>query len=439
VLTFADRLRGIIGAGVPPAPVVPPAAPAGPTPDLASLGGEWVGGPGRSCFVVRRTSAAGVRHGRDAVGRVAERLERHASEAALLANGAPPRLPLLFFDLETTGLNGGAGTYAFLVGCGWFEDGAFATHQFLLTRVADERPMLEAVAAELSRAGAIVTFNGKSFDAPMLETRYLFHRLAWAGGEMPHLDVLHPARRFWRTTASADEGCSLGALETAVLGARRRGDVPGHEIPERYFRFVRSGDWRPLEAVLEHNRLDLLSLAGLTARLLELVHAGADAATTGREALALGHVYARAGFDARARGAWQRALALCRAPSGAFEAVKVDALRALARSWRRGRAFDEAAACWHRLLDIRGCPPPVVREATEALAIHHEHRIHDLLSARRYAVRTLEEGSRPAQAESARHRLARLDWKLHSQKIEVGSQPAGHGTHRREPLPTFDF
>ena len=87
----------------------------------------------------------------------------------------------MFFDLETTGLSGGAGTLAFLVGCGWFDDdGGFVTRQFLLARHADERALLEAVAAELARAGALVSFNGKSFDAPLLETRYLFHRLDWS-------------------------------------------------------------------------------------------------------------------------------------------------------------------------------------------------------------------------------------------------------------------
>ncbi len=119
-------------------------------------------------------------------------LDRSSHEAVLFAAGAP-RVPFVFFDLETTGLSGGAGTLAFLVGCAWFEpDGGFRTRQFLLTRYADERSLLESVAAEFARAGALVSFNGKSFDAPLLETRYLFHRLPWAGAGMPHVDVLHP-------------------------------------------------------------------------------------------------------------------------------------------------------------------------------------------------------------------------------------------------------
>src|SRR5205823_13691561 len=123
-------------------------------------------------------------------------------------------------DLETTGLSGGAGTHAFLVGCGWFEpEGTFVTRQFLMTRYADERPMLERVARELTQGGALVSFNGKSFDAPLLETRYLFHRLAWNGREFPHVDVLHPARRFW---TSASDGARASRPDRAFRpdGAR---------------------------------------------------------------------------------------------------------------------------------------------------------------------------------------------------------------------------
>ena len=147
--------------------------------------------------------------------------------------------------------------------------------------------------------------------------------------------------------------CSLGALERQILGARRVGDVPGFEIPARYFQFVRTGDARPLAAVLEHNRLDLLSLAGLTARLLHLAQRGPAAANDAREALALGRVYARAGLDGRARDAFA---ARRRSMPSAHGAVRVDALRALALAWRRARRYDEAAACWRALLDVPALP-----------------------------------------------------------------------------------
>ena len=347
---------------------------------------------------------------------VADHLARGADGASLFAGGAPAREPFVFFDLETTGLNGGAGTHVFLVGCASFDDGDWVTRQFVMTRFADERRLLQTVSAVLAGAGALVSFNGKSFDAPLLETRYLFHRMEWIGSRIPHLDVLHAARRFWGAgLARSEAGCSLVALERAVLGRTRAGDLDGFEIPRRYFQFVRTGDPRPLVPVLEHNRLDLLSLAALTARLLHLARVGPEATKHAREALALGHVYARAGFDARARDAFLRAIAMRRVPAGIFDATVVESLRALALAWRRARRWDEAARCWQQLADIRGCPPHLAQEATEALAIHHEHRARDLAAARTFALRGLEHAERerrPAWREAVEHRLARLDRKL---------------------------
>ena len=403
----------------------------------AVLGGAWwPTGSGR-CFVVERRWDPSALHGRERIGALSDRLNSAAGEAPLFTGGSPARPPFVFFDLETTGLNGGAGTLAFLVGCGWFDDaGAFVTRQFLLARHADERMLLEAVAGELTRAGALVSFNGKSFDAPLLEGRYLFHRVAWRGREMPHVDVLHPARRFWKPAASralrddryaidslaarafmpvSDSGCSLQSLERQLVGACRKGDVPGFEIPGRYFQFVRSGDAAPLEAVLEHNRLDLLTLAALTARLLDMARRGPDSIGDPREALALGHVYLRGGLEERARASFQRALDRCRSPRGAFDPIRIDVLRALALACRRARRHDEAAALWRELSEMRGCPAAIVREATEALAIHHEHRVRDLPLARQFALGSLaaaSDGPRPSIAEAVRHRLARIERKM---------------------------
>ena len=208
-------------------------------------------------------------------------------------------------------------------------------------------------------------------------------------------------------------------MERQVLGARRVGDVGGSEIPARYFQFVRSGDARPLAAVLEHNRLDLLSLAGLTARLVYLVRSGPDQSRDAREALALGHVYARAGLDVRARAAFARAASASIAlTSGSIDGgasiapVRIAALRALALAFRRARHYGEAAGCWRQLLDARECPRHIAREATEALAIHHEHRVRDFAAAKTFALRRLENGMAPASHDAARHRLARIERKM---------------------------
>jgi uncharacterized protein len=424
--SLSDRIRGIVGPGQRISPPAPPASPA--PPDLERiLGGEWREDAGGRCFIVERRWEPCARHGRDDIGALAERLDESAGGAPLFANGMTARAPFVFFDLETTGLSGGAGTQAFLVGCAWCEeDGAFVTRQYLLTRYADERPLLERVTGELTRAGALVSFNGKSFDAPVLETRYLFHRLAWVGADVPHVDVLHPARQFWKRPAAVARGfqpsdessCSLVALERDVLGFHRMGDVPGFEIPERYFYFVRSGDARPLAAVLEHNRLDLLSLAALTSRLLHLSRVGPCEARDAREALALGRVYARAGREDCARAAFEYSVETS-ARARHRDDVRLDALRALAMSLRRAREYARAAVCWREILDTPGCPPLLAKDAAEALAIHHEHRARDLAAAKTFALRIGQAGM-PGMNAAVRHRLERLDRKLDRQNLKAG-------------------
>lgn len=413
--SLADRIRGIVGQNVTQgfSPASSAALQACVTPDIERiLGGEWRDAGGARCFLVERRIDSASRHGRDTIGTFADWVQEGTPDAVLFAGGAPAAAPFVFFDLETTGLNGGAGTHAFLVGCARFDaDRSFVTTQFLLTRPAHERTLLDLVSGELGGAGALVSFNGKSFDAPMLETRYLFHRVDWSVAGMPHVDALHPARRFW------PGDCSLVALERQRLGVRRRGDVPQTEIPARYFQFVRSGDARPLAAVLEHNRLDLLTLAALTARLLRLVRLGPAAARDAREVYALGTTYARAGLDVRARECFARAAAMSPAPPGAFDVVRLESLRALALAWRRAREFEKAAACWRQLLDTRGCPPAVHREAAEALAIHHEHRMRDLDAAKAFALRSLIDEPRPTWTQAVQYRIARLERKMRKSEV----------------------
>src|SRR5215203_3675028 len=162
----------------------------------------------------------------------------------LLDPSLPPRdgtgERTLFVDLETTGLSGGAGTVAFLVGCGWFDMGAFQVRQFLLTSYASERALLDAVATCFDEASLLVTYNGKTFDVPVMETRWMFHRMRMPLEEVRHFDMLHPARRLWRARAGApaaagdaEGGCRLGTLERVLCDVTRVGDVPGMDIPGR--------------------------------------------------------------------------------------------------------------------------------------------------------------------------------------------------------------
>jgi uncharacterized protein YprB with RNaseH-like and TPR domain len=337
----------------------------------------------------------------------------------LLSGAADARVPtgrLVFLDLETTGLAGGAGTYAFLVGCGWFDGGVFRIRQFFLSGMAGERSVLDEVAATIGGSAALVTYNGKTFDLPLIETRFLFHRMTPPSPGRPHIDLLHPARRLWapaaRGTEPADverQSCRLSVIERQVLGHAREGDVPGFEIPARYFNYVRSGDARPLEPVLEHNRLDLLALAMLTARAAQLLDEGAPGARTAREALGLGRLYERGGLASDARACFARACEL-----DGDHLTRAEALRTYGMVCRRERRYLDAAEAWRRVLALRGCPARIAREATEALAVHHEHRVRDLRAARQFAVQALQFHAGTTRVHAVHHRLARIDRKLGS-------------------------
>jgi uncharacterized protein YprB with RNaseH-like and TPR domain len=327
----------------------------------------------------------------------------------------------VFLDIETTGLSGGAGTIAFLVGCGFFDLGAFQVYQFLLTSFATERALLAAVAASVESGDCLVTYNGKSFDLPVMETRWLFHRLPAPLSEKPHVDMLHPARRLWKRRESeharggalrtASDGCNLAILERDLFGVRRVGDVPGFEIPSRYFRFLRTGNPAPLEAVLEHNRLDLVSLAAVTARAAAIARGGSTACRDNRERVALGRMLERAGLTASAEQCYADA------SEDPDPDVGAEAWCRLALLLRRARRYADAADAWHKVL-AAGTQGNLAlgKIARVALAVHMEHRTRDLDSARALALEALldleETDDCPRARDGLRHRLARLDRKI---------------------------
>jgi uncharacterized protein len=311
---------------------------------------------------------------------------------------------IVFFDIETTGLSGGAGTLAFLAGCGWFEDGGFHVRQFFLVGPAGERALLDALTEIFESASLLVTYNGRSFDIPTMDTRWAFHR-SESPTALPHFDMLPPARRLW---SDAPAGCSLSALEREVLGVYRLRDVPGLEIPSRYFQFLRTGNPGAIEGVIEHNRHDLLSLAALTAHAVWLAREGPDACREASERAGLGRLYERAGDADRAAYAYKLA-----ADSGGPD-VRRAALSRLAVLLRRQERHQESAAAWQSVLELAprqpGALSPLDRRAALALAIHHEHRARNLDLARDYAT-TLRTESTGQAKQDAEYRLRRLDRK----------------------------
>jgi uncharacterized protein YprB with RNaseH-like and TPR domain len=446
-INLGDRLRQVISGVVPQvrpdpnggAPSFGPAATdeterpviaRAPAHDSLSgprvadiLAGEWIESRDGAVLVVDRYYAADRMHGRVRIGDVVDTLESGLDALQMLARAWPGRDPrpyttkLCFFDLETTGLAGGAGTQAFLVGTACVEDGGIRVRQFLLPGFQHERALLAMVAEWSASSQTLVTFNGRTFDVPLIETRYLLHRLSFPLAEMPHLDMLHPARGLWKQRPTVagpaldEDSCKLSVLERHLAGYHRIGDVPGFEIPSRYFRFVRTGDAHGLEAVLEHNRIDLISLALVTARAITLITQGPHAAQHPREALGLGRLYERSGAADNAEASFAQAASLA-ARAGREPDVRAEALRRLAICRRRAGRMADAAAAWQEIVRLPGCPSALRREAREALAIHHEHRSRDLHTARMFVLDVLAEGACSRTKESAEYRLRRIERKM---------------------------
>ncbi|MCL5025049.1 MAG: ribonuclease H-like domain-containing protein [Chloroflexi bacterium] len=238
-------------------------AEGGPVPIEALVEGEERPTTFGPCFVARREFALSYSHGRFPLSKLLAQANGLAS--SLMPDAGLDGLDLrraLFMDIETTGLGLGGDTLVFLVGVGYFENG-FQVEQYLVRRPAEELPMLDAVAARLSGCTGLVTFNGRSFDWPMLTARLSRNGFRVPG--MPlHLDLLLPARRRWRGRLPS---CSLASLEYHALMVERGDDVPGRRVPTLYWRYQRSGDGRIIRRVLEHNAGDILSMVTLASHL----------------------------------------------------------------------------------------------------------------------------------------------------------------------------
>src|SRR5579863_5224004 len=181
----------------------------------------------------------------------------------------------LFLDTETTGLAGGTGTYAFLVGIAWWDSGGLQVEQLMMRDFSEEYSLLVELAARIAERPVLVTFNGKSFDWPLLESRYLMTRSIRVPELAAHLDLLHPARAVWKLRLGSVRLVELErhVLDAPRLGWHREDDVPSSLIPQFYFDYLRGGSPGPLAGVVRHNRMDLRGLAALFGKLNSLLSA----------------------------------------------------------------------------------------------------------------------------------------------------------------------
>lgn len=244
---------------------------------------------------------------------------------------------LLFMDTETTGLHGGAGTYAFMVGLGYFTEAEFVLCQYMMEDYHQEFAMLDAVYRMMQQHTHLVTFNGKTFDWPLLESRFIYHRMR-SGLRPIHVDLVHPARRYYKQRL---ENCRLGSLEEVVLGFARTGDISGAEVPSLFFRYVEEKDGQIIAPVFQHNHWDLLTLVTLLTHLVQAYCAPEEVLEKPEDLFSAGKVHEALGEYEQAISCHSRALQRKSSPH-----LRQEILARLSYLYKRLGRFEDACSIW---------------------------------------------------------------------------------------------
>ena len=271
---------------------------------------------------------------------------------------------ILYLDTETTGLSGGAGTVAFLTGVGFLTQDGFQVHQYVMRDYPEERYLLESIAAVADQFDMLCTFNGRTFDVPLLRSRFLMNRMNPSVLDKPHIDLLPMARRLWKLRLGR---CNLSRLEEVVFGEPRLDDLPGSEVPERYFSYIKTRDFSLLVDVLEHNRQDVASLCRLLTHMTDMYQAPENQGHE-QDVYSMGVNLEKLKHVEQARRCYRLA------SHGVTQTLSHGRL---ARSYRRTGDLDAAKAGWLEMIRLHeGWAEPYVE-----LAKLYEHRDKDVTAA----------------------------------------------------------
>lgn len=354
-------------------------------------------------FQTERLFAAHKRHGSADIGALRD-LPSNLLDAVgenQIPSTAPERWA--FLDTETTGLVGGYGTYAFLIGVGRIAPDGFRVRQFLMREYVEEGSQLAALEEHLRGFDVLITYNGKTYDQPLLETRYRMASRHSPFARLPHLDLLHGARRLWKLRL---ENCRLMEIEREVLGIEREGDLPGELIPYVYFEYLRSREAQRLVPILHHNAIDILTLACLTAIV------PAAFRTTDREALS--ELGLRRGEDLAGIARWllaaderEKALELFHR---AVDAGLPDPLlfRSLWDIALLEKKLDRPTAALAAFTELASCRNPFRVHALEELAKYYEHAQRNYALGLEFTNQALSHRDSPA----LQRRKSRLEKRL---------------------------
>jgi uncharacterized protein YprB with RNaseH-like and TPR domain len=284
----------------------------------------------------------------------------------------------LFLDTETTGLAGGTGTFAFMVGLGFFEEDQFSIHQFFMRDYSEEKASLSLIKDRLESFQFLVTFNGRQYDIPLLETRFILSRIPSTIREMPNFDLLYPSRKIWK---GAYENCRLVTLESHLLGVERTDDIPSEWIPYLYFDYIQTGDARKIYQVFYHNQMDILSMVGLAGRI-HLVYHDPQAARPrkGIEHFALGRLFWEHGQREKAIPCFEMALKRC------DDDLSWDVMKWLSMAFKKTGQGEKARSLWE---EMKSWPYKKDVFPYIELAKYHEHRLKDWEGAMAYVKEAL--------------------------------------------------
>lgn len=244
---------------------------------------------------------------------------------------------LLYLDTETTGLSGGAGTVAFLIGTGFFEQDEFVIRQYFMRDYNEEAAMLLELQQLFAAHKGFVTFNGKAFDINLLQSRFISNRFRPSFKDFPNVDLLYPSRRVWGLKL---ESCRLSSLEESVLGQFREDDIPGAQIPSVYFKYVEDRDASEIKRVISHNEQDILSMVSLLAKLSTMMNNPFSETDCGFELLGMGRLF-------EANGKTEDMLECLKACTRSeLFSVRMRAVRKLTGVYKRNGSYEQALEHW---------------------------------------------------------------------------------------------
>ncbi len=320
----------------------------------------------------------------------------------------------LFIDLETTGLSGGTGVIPFLVGMGYYRENKFNVAQYFLGDPGAEERMIKELIQFFSdmEFQSVITYNGKVFDIPLLETRFILKRQPFMLNELPHLDFLFPARSLW---AHKLENCRLHSLALEVVKTGRTEDIPSAEIPWRYFQYIQTGNYDLIEPILYHNQEDILSLLGVIIVGSQIFSEDPQASKAdAMDFFGAGKVLEKFGQTEKSSLYFQKAI-----EGHLSNEIFLSARRRLSMQFKKNQDWDKAVSLWKEMTSAE-IPSNNLLFSLRELAMYYEHKQKEYLEAKKMS----EEGFVLAQNFSSyyerdfSHRMERLRHKIKKEAIQ---------------------